>query len=138
MNYKIRTILPADIAALISLCAAHAEYEKADFDPKGKAEKLAKMLFCKDPQLHCLIAENNNEIVEYTSFNKECSTWNADYYTQMDCLFICESFRRIGIGEALLKEVVAQSKLKKMHHVEWQTQSFNHRAISFYHKIGAS
>jgi ribosomal protein S18 acetylase RimI-like enzyme len=137
MDYKIRTATPNDLIEIIQLCIEHAAYEKANYEPSGKTEKLRKMLFCEEPQLHCLIVEINSEIVGYATFSNECSTWNADYYTHMDCLFLREQFRGFGIGEALINEIITQSKLKNTHHIEWQTPTFNERAIKFYNRIGA-
>jgi len=138
MKYQIRTAVPSDIAEIIKLCAEHSEYEKAHYEPMGKAEKLAKMLFCENPKLHCLIAESSSGILGYASFSHECSTWDADYYTHMDCLFLREQYRGFGIGEALVNEVVIQSKLNNAHHIEWQTPVFNERGIKFYNRIGAT
>jgi ribosomal protein S18 acetylase RimI-like enzyme len=138
MNYNIRKAIPADINEITALCVAHAEYEKANYEPKGKTESLEKMLFCQNPQLHCLIAESNKKIIGYTTFSSECSTWNASHYTHMDCLFLYEAFRGLGIGEALVNEIILHSKMENAHHIEWQTPVFNERAIRFYNRIGAT
>lgn len=138
MEYNIRMAKPADIMDIISLCIAHAEYEKANYEPSGKAEKLEKLLFCPSPNLHCLIAESENKIIGYATFSNECSTWNTDYYTHMDCLFLYEKYRGFGIGEALVKEIILYAKSKNAHHIEWQTPIFNEKAIRFYNRIGAT
>lgn len=138
MNYNIRKVLPADVADVVALCVAHAEYEKANYEPKGKAERLEKMLFCQTPHLHCLIVESNNEIIGYATFSNECSTWNAANYTHMDCLFLYEEYRGLGIGEALVNKIIQHSKMENAHHLEWQTPIFNERAIRFYNRIGAT
>lgn len=138
MNYIIRKATPADITDIVALCAAHAGYEKANYNPTGKAESLEKMLFCDNPQLNCLIAESNNKIIGYATFSSECSTWNAAYYTYMDCLFLYEAYRGFGIGEALVNEIILHSNKANAHHIEWQTPVFNERAIRFYNRIGAA
>lgn len=137
MDYNIRKATPSDIFEIINLCVAHAEYEKASYNSVGKAERLEKMLFCENPHLHCLIAESNKKIVGYATFSCECSTWNAAYYTHMDCLFLSESYRGFGIGEALVNEIIKHSIREEAHHIEWQTPIFNERSIKFYNRIGA-
>lgn len=138
MQFRIRKAIKQDIYAIIDLCIEHAAYEKEVYDPKNKAEKLLTMLFGYNPQLQCLVVEVDNDIVGYASFSRECSTWNADYYVHLDCLYLKEENRGFGIGEAMINEIVAYAKQIKAHHMEWQTPIFNHRAIKFYERIGST
>ena len=106
MNYKIRNAEPRDIEEIILLCIEHAEFERAKFSAEGKAEKLAEFLFSDNPPVFCLIVENEaGEILGYTTFMPEFSTWDADYYVYMDCLFLRPHARNFGIGGELIKEI---------------------------------
>lgn len=118
MEYRIREAKLADIEAIINLCIAHAEYEQAEYTPHVKAEKLTKMLFCKKPKLFCLVAEKENTIIGYATYSKECSTWNAEYYVHMDCLFLHEDFRGYGIGEAMINKIINYSKSINSNYIE--------------------
>jgi GNAT superfamily N-acetyltransferase len=138
MHYTIRKAIVEDINTIIELCIEHAAYEQANYNPSGKAEKLAAMLFCSNPELYCIVAECESKVIGYTTFSKECSTWNAAYYTYMDCLFLKGAYRGFGIGEALVNKVIEHSKQNNTNHIEWQTPSFNKRAIKFYERIGAT
>ncbi len=138
MQHTIRTIQKSDLDSVVALCAEHAVYEKTHYQALGKAELLARMLFCQHPQLHGLVAEIENEIIGYTTFSRECSTWNASFYVHLDCLFLKEDYRGLGIGRALIKQVLAYATQIKASHIEWQTPVFNHRAIKFYNRIGAT
>ena len=139
MNYQIRSARPKDIDEIIKLCAEHAEFEKADFSATGKAEKLSRFLFSDDPPVFCLVAENETgEILGYTTFMPEFSTWDADYYVYMDCLFLRPHARSFGIGEQLIKEIARFAKEQNIQQIQWHTPDFNERAIKFYHRIGAS
>jgi GNAT superfamily N-acetyltransferase len=51
----IRWVRPEDMNELVRLCAEHAEYERSSFDPVGKEEALARMLFAPDARLRCLV-----------------------------------------------------------------------------------
>ena len=137
MHYIIREASAEDIHSIIELCMEHAAYEQANYNSNGKAEKLAAMLFYPNPKLHCAVAECENKIIGYTSFSKECSTWHAAYYIYMDCLFLKDTYRGFGIGKALVNKVIEYAKQSNTHHIEWQTPSFNKRAIEFYERIGA-
>ena len=136
INYNIRKAIPADIHDIILLCAAHAAYERADYNAEGKAEKLAAAIFADNPACFCLIVETEEGITGYATYTFEYSTWDAAYYTMMDCLYLNESVRGNGIGEALIKEIAKHSLKQNSIMMQWHTPSFNTRAIKFYHRIG--
>lgn len=138
MNYKIRNAEPKDIDEIIKLCAEHAEYERAEFSTHGKAEKLAEILFSENPPVFCLVVVSENKLLGYTTFMPEFSTWDADYYVYMDCLFLRPQARNFGIGERLIKEIAKFAKSRNIQQVQWHTPGFNERAIKFYHRIGAN
>lgn len=138
MNYIIRQAKPTDISEIIQLCAEHAEYEKASFSSEGKAQKLAQFFFDKNPKAYCLIAESENQIVGYATYSFEFSTWDAELYTHMDCLFLRDFARGFGIGEALVEQIKTAAKENNCTIIQWQTPQFNERAIKFYYRIGAT
>lgn len=138
MQYKIRTALPQDIHEIIILCAEHAAYEKAAYIPEAKAEKLAVIFFSEKPKAFCLIVEMGSKIIGYATYSFEFSTWDAEYYLHMDCLYLRDEYRGQGIGEALMKEIAKAAKENHCSVMQWQTPVFNTRAIKFYYKIGAT
>lgn len=139
MDYKIRYAEPHDIDEIIKLCAEHAEFEQTEFSPVGKVEKLAKYMFVDEPPLFCLIAENpTGELLGYTTFMREFSTWDAEFYIHMDCLFLRPHARNFGIGEQLIRKIAKQAKRLDCKEIQWHTPAFNEKAIKFYHRIGAT
>lgn len=137
MNYQIRKAKKEDITEIINLCAEHAEYEKIPFESKGKDSKLAEALFTTNPPCYCLIAENEIGILGYATYTFDFSTWDADYYVHMDCLFLRPLARNHGIGEALMKTIAQEAKSRNCNIMQWHTPPFNERAIKFYYRIGA-
>ena len=138
MEYKIRNAKPEDITEIIELCSEHALFGKCEFEREGKAEKLTTFLFSEKPAIYCLIAENNQEILGYATYSYEFSTWNADFYTHMDCLYLRPQARNYGIGKKLVDEIVRITKLNGYQEIQWQTPEFNKKAIKFYQRIGAT
>ena len=138
MDYRIRDAAPGDISEILRLCIEHAEFEEAEFSPEGKAEKLELLLFSNNPGLFCLIVESESEIVGYATFMKELSTWQAEYYVHMDCLFLRPQARNLGIGEELIREIARRAQTMKCIEMQWQTPVSNGRALNFYHRLGAS
>lgn len=138
MNYKIRRATALDMDEIIHLCNEHTEYEGATYSKDGKAERLSKFLFNDNPVVHCLIAENEGEIVGYATYSFEFSTWEAGYYTHVDCLYLRSSARGQGIGEAMMREIACQTKAKGLCQMQWQTPISNEKAIGFYERLGAT
>lgn len=138
MNYTIRNAAPADMSEIIKLCAEHAAYEKADYSALGKAEKLNAIFFSEKPKAFCLIVENELGVLGYTTYSFEFSTWDAEFYTHMDCLYLRDDYRGLGIGEALMKEIAKAAKTNGCAVIQWQTPVFNERAIKFYYRVGAT
>ncbi len=137
MNYQIRKAILQDIPAIIKLCAEHAIYEKAAYNKSGKAEGLKEALFGKDPVLFCYVVVKDQTHIGYATYTKEYSTWQANYYIHMDCLFLTYSARGLGIGEALVA-TIAEAANEMDCEVQWQTPAFNVRALKFYKRIGAT
>jgi len=138
INPIIRLANKTDIQQIIDLCEAHAIFEKSEYVKKGKAEHLAIDLFAKTPKLYCLVVESQDRLIGYATFMKQYATWNACEYIYMDCLFIDESARGLGIGEDLIKRIQQEGKMLGCKLIQWQTPNFNTRAIKFYKRIGAT
>ena len=138
MDFEIRKATIVDIDEIIKLCAEHADYEKADYSSIGKSEKLSSFLFSENPRLYCLIVENETGILGYATYMFEFSTWDANFYTHMDCLYLRPHARGFGLGEKLIQEIAKESKINDSQLIQWQTPVFNERAIKFYHRIGAT
>lgn len=138
MKYIIRKSVPADLETIIDLCAEHAEYEKIKFSKEGKRDKLFSLLFNENPKLFCLIVENEKEILGYATYSFDVSTWDAAYFTNIDCLFLRPHARGFGAGEEVMKIIARQSVKNNSRLMQWVTPPFNERAIKFYYRIGAT
>ncbi len=136
MEFHIRPAHTTDLQELVVLCGEHAAYERSRFDPTGKDDALARMLFQPDARLKCLIAEGPDGLVGYATFSVECSTWDAAYYMHMDCLFLRPEARNKGIGKALMKAIAQRTIQQGITRMQWQTPSFNVDAVRFYERLG--
>lgn len=133
----IRFIQETEIDVLIDLCEKHAAYEKAAYDRQGKKAELIKALFHENPGLHCLVAVEEEKIVGYATYMLQYSTWDAKYYTYLDCLFLLEEARGKGAGQQLMQSVKTESLKLNSGLIQWQTPDFNVDAIRFYRRLGA-
>ncbi|MFE9425269.1 GNAT family N-acetyltransferase [Kitasatospora sp. NPDC006697] len=133
----IRPATPADLPALARLCAAHAEFERADPVPADLADRLGTALFAAAPRAWCLVVERAGELIGYASFSREFSTWQAADHLHLDCLFVTEPHRGGGWGGALLAAVRGSAADLGAAEVQWQTPEWNADAIRFYRRAGA-
>ncbi len=134
---SIRFAKQEDMHQIIELCEAHAIYEKSDYSRKNKAIQLSKGLFSDNPKLYCLVVEIDKQLIGYATYMKQYSTWDACEYIYMDCLYIDEEVRGLRIGEKLVKRIQKEGNILGCEHIQWQTPSFNKRAMKFYKRIGA-
>mgnify|MGYP001051270752 CR=1 FL=1 len=139
MNKKepiIRFANKSDIKEIVRLCALHADYEKSEYNSENKEQNLIQYLFSENPSSFCLVAELDNNIIGYSSYMKQFSTWDTDFYIYMDCLFLTEESRGYGIGEKMMNVIKLEAKKLNCSLIQWQTPNFNTRAIKFYNRIG--
>ncbi|WP_445955603.1 GNAT family N-acetyltransferase [Yeosuana sp.] len=127
----------SDLDALIYLCELHAVFEESGYDSNHKKQNLNSHLFSEQPSLFCLVVEQDKKLIGYATYMKQFSTWDADFYVYMDCLYLTETGRGFGIGEKLIKKIQEEARKNNCTHIQWQTPDFNKRAIKFYQRIGA-
>jgi GNAT superfamily N-acetyltransferase len=136
MEYLIRDFQESDIDQLIRLCANHAAYEQSEYDPMNKAVQLKNALLSDHPCLRCWIVAVKGELAGYATYTFDFSTWDAKYYLHLDCLYLEEQFRGLGIGKAIMARLVEIAKKNNCVNLQWQTPVFNEMAIRFYERIG--
>jgi GNAT superfamily N-acetyltransferase len=138
MKYRLRAAEPADIPELVRMCCEHASYERAMFDPHNKEAPLAHALFGPAPKLAAWVAEAEGTLVGYATAMIEFSTWSCGIYVHMDCLFVRDGLRGLGVGAKLLECVAQFARNRGAQEVQWQTPVWNLDAARFYDRAGAS
>ncbi|MEA5461511.1 GNAT family N-acetyltransferase [Arcicella sp. LKC2W] len=138
MEYIIRDCNENDLPELVELCGKHSQYEQVNYDAKGKENLLKKALFSDSPKLFCFVIESNDQLQGYFSYTFDYSTWDAQIFLYLDCLYLEPELRGHKIGEIVfdkLKEIARQNDCVN---IQWQTPIFNERAINFYNRIGGT
>lgn len=134
---KIRFANKKDIEQLVRLFKLHAEFEKTSFNPSKKKEALLKYLFDPLNNIKCLVIEKGEEIIGYSTFMKQFSTWNATFYIYVDCLYFIQTERNNGLGTKIMNQIKEYAKSDSCQIIQWQTPISNKKAITFYQKLGA-
>ena len=138
MEYIIRKCEKNDLPILVKLCQNHAEYEQASYNPMGKQELLERAIFSDSPQLFCYIIECKEKVTGYFSYTFDFSTWDANRFLYMDCLYLEPESRGFKIGEGVIEKLKEIARQYDCINIQWQTPVFNDRAIKFYNRIGGT
>ncbi len=138
MSYLIRPCEEKDLPKLIQLCAAHAAYEKAAYNPEGKLEGLKEGIFGEPKKLNCWIVEIDGNTEGFAAYTIDFSTWDAAPFLYVDCLYLNENCRGMGIGQEIMKRIQKVARDHKCVNIQWQTPEFNIRAIKFYVGLGST
>jgi GNAT superfamily N-acetyltransferase len=134
----VRVVKPDDLEEIIRLCAEHALFEKTKFTPEGKANSLRRGLFATVPRLWCFVVESGSSVVGYATCTKDYSTWRAADYLHLDCLYLDQAYRNLGIGTEMMRMVAQHAEALECATLEWQTPAWNANAARFYQKLGAT
>ncbi|MEM7049904.1 MAG: GNAT family N-acetyltransferase [Acidobacteriota bacterium] len=135
---NIRPLAEADLAELLELCAEHAAYERQRFERGEQELRWRDMILGREPRLRCWVAEDATGLVGFASCSTEAATWSASQYVHLDCLYLRPQARGSGLGRQLLRRVAATAEAVGSDHLQWQTPVWNHRAASFYRRLGAT
>ena len=138
MEYVIRECIEKDLPELVELCGKHAAFEQANYDSTGKESLLKKALFSDRPKLFCSVIESSSKLQGYFSYTFGYSTWDAQTFLYLDCLYLEPEVRGHRIGEIVFDKLREIAKDNDCVNIQWQTPIFNERAIKFYNRIGGT
>ena len=133
---RIRPATVDDAALLRSMIRELAEFEHELQWVTISEEDLARDGFGEHPRFRALIAEWSGQPAGYAVFFPYFSTWVGRGLFLED-LFVRESFRRRGIGTALLASVARIAVTEKCYGIHWEVVHWNEQAIEMYKALGA-
>jgi ribosomal protein S18 acetylase RimI-like enzyme len=136
MEYIIRECEEKDLTELVELCGKHAAFEQANYNSTGKEALLKNAIFSERPKLFCFIIQSKNKLQGYFSYTFDYSTWDAQIFLYLDCLYLEPEYRGLRIGEIVFEKLKEIAKQNDCINIQWQTPIFNERAIKFYNRIG--
>lgn len=127
-----------DAEALATLCLEHARYERLPPCPVDHALRLRMLLGQATQPLHVWMAWSGSDAVGYASATVDIATLTGAHFLHLDCLYVREHWRGLGLGRQLLDTVTAYAKERTLMEMQWQTPDWNEDAIRFYRRSGAS
>lgn len=137
MAITIRDVTPADVPVLFEMIVALAVYEREPDGVTGTPAMLTEALFGERPAAEAVIAEFGGAVAGFALFHGSFSTWEMTPGLWLEDLFVNETHRRLGVGEALLRHLAGLTVARGCARLEWAALTWNTPALDFYSKLGA-
>lgn len=134
----IESARPGDVADVVAMIRALAEYEHLAHLCVCDAESLQAALFGPAPAAEVLIARRQQDVAGFALFFPTFSTFLARRGLWLEDLFVVPEHRGAGVGTALLRSVAAVALARNAGRFEWAVLDWNAPAIGFYERLGAT
>ncbi len=126
----------ADLPRLVELLGILFESE-AEFAPDAEKQRAGLQAILADPSRgRVFVARDGRELVAMASLLYTISTAEGGRAALFEDLVVAPEHRKRGIGEALLKHVVAQARAEGLLRITLLTDMQNERAQAMYRRVG--
>lgn len=136
-EFLIRDANSSDISTLMELIRLKAEFDGCLDFLEATPKKLEDTLFCENPLAFVLLAEINGNAIGFATYHRIYSTFLVLPGIWLDDLYIKAEYRRLGVGEALIKRLCQITQKIEGGRIDWIVAVNNTPAIQFYEKMGA-
>ena len=126
-----------DVAVVLRLIKALAEYERLSDRVVATEESLRRNLFGARPMADVMIAFVGSEPVGFAVFFPTFSTFAGRPGLHLEDLYVEPAWRGRGVGRKLLAHVARIAVDRGCHAVSWLVLTWNEPAIRFYRSLGA-
>lgn len=134
--FSIRFAAVDDVSTILKLIKELASYEKLENEVVATEEILKEWIFEKK-KAEVLIALEDDVPIGYALFFHNFSTFLGKAGIYLEDLYIMESFRGLGYGKKLLKELAKIAVERGCERLDWQCLDWNKSSIDFYLSINA-
>jgi len=133
---KFEPARSADLPRLVELLGILFESE-AEFAPHPEKQRAALQAILADPKKGTIfVAREGRQVVAMASLLYTVSTAEGGKAALFEDLVVAPEHRRRGIGEALLKHVVAEARKEGVLRITLLTDMQNERAQAMYRRAG--
>jgi GNAT superfamily N-acetyltransferase len=136
MNFTIRPATKEDMPHALELIKELAAFEKEENAVEVTVADLQNDGFGDQPAFTCFVAELNNTVEGIALVYKRYSTWKGSIL-HLEDLVVSQKMRGLGMGSALLDEVVKFAYSLGAKRINWEVLDWNEKAINLYEKKGA-
>jgi GNAT superfamily N-acetyltransferase len=137
-SFAIRPAAAGDVAAIVRLIHALAEFEQLSHLVEVTPASLAPHLFGPRPVAEAIVAEREGRVVAFALFFTNFSTFLARPGLYLEDLFVEPAERGRGVGQGMLEHLARLAATRGCGRFEWSVLDWNEGAIRFYQRMGAT
>lgn len=130
-KFLIRPAVVSDCEAMIQLIKELAVFEKEPESVTVTMDHFREAGFGANPVWYAFVAEVQGKITGMALYYIRYSTWKGKRIYLED-LVVNEAYRGMGIGKALLQQLIYFAKQNGYSGMMWQVLDWNTNAIEFY------
>lgn len=135
-GFILRPAQPQDVAIIVKMIHELAIYERAEDQCHATEEKMHEQLFGIQPRAEAYVAEIEGKVGGMAVFFHNFSTWDSAPGLYLEDLYVRPTFRRLGIGKALLERLAFLAKQRGCTRFEWSVLDWNKPARDLYDAMG--
>jgi len=136
-DFDVRPATIDDVPLILSFINKLAQYEKLAHEVVATEESLRETLFNSPKPAEVAIGHFQNKPIGLVLFFHNYSTFLGRSGLYIEDLFVDESYRRRGLGAALLRYVARIAIERNCGRLEWSVLDWNKPAVDFYNRLGA-
>lgn len=131
MTLTITNATAADEADWRDLWAAYLAFYKVSLAPEITDGTWARIIDPGSP-VTARLARRDGKVLGFAVHHHHASTWVAADDCYLEDLFVAETARGLGLGRALIDDLIAIAKAQGWHRLYWHTDEGNTRARGLY------
>jgi GNAT superfamily N-acetyltransferase len=136
-RFDLREARPEDVATVLRLVRALAEYERLLHEVTATEADFSRALFGAVPRGHAILAWVGRDAVGLAIWYYTFSTFTCTPDLFLEDIFVEPAYRGQGIGLAMLRDLARRARAQNCRRMEWRVLNWNQPAIDFYRRIGA-
>jgi len=134
MPLIVRQVLVGDKTRWRELYESYLKFYNSE-TIESSIEIVWQRLTKDEPEIHGLVAELNGEVIGFTHFHYQLSTWTHTFHCYLEDLYVSEEERGKGAATALIAEVKKLAVARKCSELFWITKESNETARKLYDKV---
>jgi len=136
-SVEIRSATAADVGTILGFIRDLARYERLEHKVVVTADEIERWLFADTRVAEVLLAIDAGEPIGFALFFVSFSTFLGRPGIYLEDLFVRETARGRGVGQALMRALAAIAVRRGYGRLEWAVLDWNAPAIEFYRRLGA-
>jgi ribosomal protein S18 acetylase RimI-like enzyme len=133
----VRAAKPGDGTLLLKTTQALAVFYGFTNGVKAQASDFEAALFCVDPVIGALIAEDDGIVAGAVVWHRSFSIFLGSKTMYLEAISVLPEFRRRGIGKALMQATAQLAIVRGYKGILWLVIPTNENAKKFYSQCGA-